>query len=110
MTNDSDLYLYLIASPNLTTVDHLGVNAAIGMAEIPHQRIGDLEIADAGVRIDIGGGATHDAFDDLEPRALPDRNLAAEKIKLGPRRPALDIHVGAEAQRIDRHAENRLKF
>src|SRR5580692_10299384 len=87
---------------------HLGINAAIGMVEILHQRTRDFQVADAGVRVDVGGGTALDPLDHLEPYARPDGDLAADEAKLGPSRPTLDVEVGAEAQRVHRHPEDRL--
>ena len=57
--------------------DHLGIDAAIGVAEGLHQRARDRQVADAGVGIDLGRGAAHDALDDLQPRRADRRSRAS---------------------------------
>ena len=47
---------------------HLGIDAAIGVAEALHQRARNGQVADAGVGIDVGRRAALDAFDYLQPR------------------------------------------
>ena len=64
------------------------------------QRLRDREVARAGVGIDIDGGAADDALDHLEPD-VADGERPVEQVELVPGRPALDIEVGAEAQRMD---------
>src|SRR5258705_13128245 len=56
-----------IASTNGAAGDHLGIDAAIGVAEPALQRLRDGKIARGGIRIDIDGGAADDAFHHLEP-------------------------------------------
>src|SRR6267142_108092 len=77
-----------VAYRDVAVRHHLGIDAAIGMAIGPHQRLGDREVADAGVGIHVGGGTAHDALHHLEPRA-GDRNLLPEQLELAPGRPAL---------------------
>ena len=77
------------------------------MIEGSYQGRGNSEIADAGVWIDVGRGAALDPLRHLQPR-LADRDLLAEQAELMPCRPALDIEVGAEAQRMHRHANHVL--
>ena len=84
-----------------------GVDAAIRVIEGLHQRRGNREIADAGIRIDIDRGAAHDALGHLQPRGA-DRDLLPEQAEFVPGRPACDVQVGAEAQRMDRHADHGL--
>ena len=54
-----------VADRDLARLDHLGIDAAIHMAESLHQRARHFEIADAGVGIDFGCGAAHDPLDHL---------------------------------------------
>ena len=61
----------------------------------------------AGIGIDIDGGAADDALDHLEP-VVADRERPVEQVELMPGRPALDIEVGAEAQRMDGVADHVL--
>src|SRR4051794_32532 len=67
---------------------HLTVDAEVAVAEGSRQRLRNGEIAEAGGRIDLGGGAANDALDNLEPGSLSDRNLPPDQIKLVPSRPA----------------------
>src|SRR5579864_4608941 len=67
-------FVYAIANSDLTTRDNLGIDAAIGMAEIVHQRARNRHVADAGIGIDLGGRAALDAFDHLESR-ISDRDF-----------------------------------
>ena len=70
---------------------------------------GHRQVADAGVGIHLGRGAAHDALDDLQPRARADGDLRVEQIELMPGRPAFDIEIAAEAQRMDRRAGRLLQ-
>src|SRR6478609_7579369 len=88
---------HFVPGRNLALRDHLAIDPAIGMAKGPHQRIGDRQVADAGVRIDIGGGATHDALDDFYPRGLSNRDLLSDEIEFAPGAPAAHVDIGAEA-------------
>src|SRR5262245_17403272 len=73
------------------------------MAEPALQRLRDGEVALGGIRIDIDGGTADDALDHLQP-GCADYEGAVDEVEFGPGRPALDIEIGAEAQRMDRHA------
>src|SRR5262245_17556534 len=95
-----DLVAQLVSDCDLAGLDHLAIDAAIGMPEAAQQRLRYGKIARTGVGIDIGGRAPHDALDDFEPRALADGDLPAEEVELVPGRPAHDIDVAAEAQRM----------
>src|SRR3954467_4394304 len=64
----------------------LAIDAEITVAEGSRQRLRNGEIAEAGCRIDLGGGAADGALDDLEPRAFTDRNLPPDQIELVPGR------------------------
>src|SRR5262245_5265498 len=92
-----------IADRNIARRDHFGVHATIGVVEILQKSARDGQVADAGVRIDIGCGTTLDALDDLEPSIFADRQHLADKIELTPRGPTGDIEVTAKAQRIYGH-------
>src|SRR4051794_25059713 len=92
-----------IAGGDRPSIHHLAIDAAIAVAEALHERVGDREIADAGVGIDVGRGAAHDALDDLEPGARTYGEVLSEKIELAPGRPAGHVEVSAKAQRMDRH-------
>src|SRR3954466_13067114 len=87
----------------------LAIDAEITVAEGSRQRLRNGEIAEAGGRIDLRGGAADDALDDLEPGSLSDRNLPPDQIKLVPGRPAAHIEIGAEAQWIDPRAERHFQ-
>src|SRR5262245_13129886 len=67
----------LVTDRDLAGVYHFRIDPAVGVAEAAQQRLRDRQVARAGVGIDVGRRATHDALDDLEPRAAPDRDLAA---------------------------------
>ncbi len=56
-----------IADADVAAFDHLGIDPAIGVAETALQRLRDLEIARGGFRIDVDGGAAHDAFHHFQP-------------------------------------------
>jgi hypothetical protein len=58
----------------------------------------------------LGRGATHDAFDDLQPDRGAHGDFAAQKFELAPSRPTCDVEVAAEAQRMDRRAERGFQF
>ena len=62
---------------------------------------------DAGVGIDIDGGAADDALDHLQPD-VADRERLVEQVEFVPGRPALDIEVGAEPQRMHGAADQGL--
>ena len=94
-TNSDDLDL--VAGSDLARCSHLGINPAIAVAESAHQRFRDVEVADAGQGIDVGGGAADDALDDFEAGVGADAHLFADKIELDPGRPACDIDIAAEA-------------
>src|SRR5215468_6587694 len=76
------------------------------MAEASHQCVGNCEIPDAGVGIDVGRRAAHDALDYLEPRPLPECDLPPDKIELAPRWPAGHVDIAAKARRMDRSAKH----
>src|SRR6266568_407939 len=86
-----------ITNTNLTISDHLGIDAAIHMAEVARERGRDFEVALGGLGIDVDGRAADDALDHLQP-GLTDRECLADQVELGPGRPALDVEIGAEAQ------------
>ena len=79
-----------VADGDLAAGNNLGIDAAIGMAEIDHQRAGNGQVADSDVGIDLGCRATLDAFDRFEP-GFADRELAADEVELVPGRPAGDM-------------------
>jgi hypothetical protein len=57
---------------------HLGIDAALIVAEAAHKGCGDIEVARGGVGIYIDGGAAGDVLDHLQPR-LSDRERPAEQ-------------------------------
>ena len=61
---------YRIAESDFASRDHLGIDAAIGVIEIVQKRARNCQVADSGLRIDVGGGATLYSLDDLQPRGL----------------------------------------
>src|SRR5437773_8105745 len=77
-----------IAHRDLAARHDLAIDAAVGVTEDPQQRLRQREIADAGVGIDVGRRAAHDALDDSEPRAWPDRDFPPHEIELAPGGPA----------------------
>ena len=101
--------LIVTASPGAIVAarDHLRIDAAIRVIEGLHQGRGNREIADAGIRIDIGRRAAHDPLGHLQPRGA-DRDLLPDQAEFMPGRPARDIEIGAEAQRMHRHADHGL--
>src|SRR6478735_4661700 len=70
---------------------HLGIDAEVTVPKGAHQRLRNSKMADTGRRIDLGGCAAHDPFNDFKPRAFADRDLPPNQIKLAPRRPAAHI-------------------
>src|SRR6185369_11356083 len=92
-----------IADCNITRRHYFGIYATIGVVEIFEKRARDGQVADAGIRIDIGRGTALDTLDDLEPHILADRQRLTDKIELMPRGPARNIEVTAKAQRIYDH-------
>src|SRR5262249_23288293 len=89
---------------------HLGIDAAIGMAETAQQGCRNVEVADASAGFHVGGGAAYDALDDPRTRLRADCEFLAEKIEFPPGGPALYIEIAAKAQRIERtphHAFDR---
>src|SRR5262249_38487023 len=93
-----------VADTDRAARDHLAIDAAVRVAVALHQDARDLQIADAGVRVDLGRGAAHDPLDDFQPYILTDVDLRADKVELAPGRPALDIKVAAKAERMHRRA------
>src|SRR5260370_18247257 len=90
-----------IANADGAAGGHLGIDPAFGVTEAAHQRVRDVEVARRGLRIDVGGGAAHDPLYDLEPDVADGKGLA-EQLELVPCRPAADIEVGTESQRVNR--------
>ncbi len=60
------LALEAIARLDHAADHHLGIDAAIEMAVGAHQALRDLQVADAGGRVHVGGGAALDALGDLQ--------------------------------------------
>src|SRR5579884_3936 len=81
---------------------HLGVDAAVGMAEVAQQCCRNVEIADAAAGFHVGGGAARDTLDDLRARLRPDCDFLPEKVEFAPGGPAFHIKVAAKPQWIDR--------
>ena len=98
----------LIPRRDLATLDRLGINPAIAVAEIAHQRFRDIQVAEPGVGIDVGRGTADDALDDFEAHVAADREFLADEVELAKGLPALDIDIAAKAQRIDRRADHVL--
>src|SRR5476649_531922 len=76
-------FFNLIANRDRAGANGFGINPAVGMAEIVHERARNGQVADAGVGIDLGGRAALDALDDLQPGGA-DRNFAVEQAELMP--------------------------
>ncbi len=72
------------------------------------QRLGDLHVAFARGRIDVGCGAADDGLEHFR-RGLADADRVADGVVLGPGRPAVDVEVGSEPQGIDRTPDPFLK-
>src|ERR1700759_4708324 len=70
------------------------------MAEPALPRVGDFEVAERALRIDVDGCAALDAFDDLEAD-VADCERTVEQLELVPGWPARDVQVGAKAQGVD---------
>ena len=102
--SDSLLPSRAVAGRDRSVRDHLGIDAAVGVAIGVHQRPGIARSRMPGVGIDLGRGAAHDPLDDLQPRRRADRDFRPEQIELMPGRPALDVDIAAEAQRMHRRA------
>src|SRR5262249_23629671 len=111
MTKDLQQFQLLrrdrIAGTHAAALDHLGIDPAVGMAEPALQRLRDGEVARGRIRIDIDGSAADDALYNLQPD-VADRKRPVEQVEFVPRRPALDIEIGAEAQRMNRRADHVL--
>ncbi len=75
------------------------------MAVALHQRLGNLHVAGAAVRVDIGGGAALDPLDDLQPQLAWAVDVTADEFVLGPGLQATDHQVAAKAQGGDRTAD-----
>ena len=78
-----------------------GVDAAIRVVEVLHQRLGDRQVPNPRRGIDFGRRAPDNAFDDLELSGADPQRLA-NQLELAPGRPTTDIEIAPEAQRIDR--------
>src|SRR6185437_1559533 len=65
-------FVYVVVNSDLATRDDLGIDAAIGMAEIVHQGARDRNVANPGIGVDLGGRAALDALDHFEPRIIAD--------------------------------------
>src|ERR1700689_2579028 len=96
-----------IADANGAAGDHLGIDTAVGVPEAAHQCLRNVEIARRGLWIDVDRRAADDPLDDPEPR-IADGNGSVEQLEFVPGRPAADIEVGAEPQRVDREADHIL--
>src|SRR5664279_3757800 len=92
---------------DLAGANDFGIDPAVGMAEIVHERARYGHVADASVGIDLGGRAALDAFDHFEPGAA-DRQFAAEQLELMPGRPSANIDIAAEAQGLHGSARRGL--
>ena len=66
--------------------------------------IRDLQVADASAWLHIGRGTAHDALHHFQS-GIADCERAAELVEFLPGRPAVDIKISAEAQRVDRGAD-----
>src|SRR5665213_3965763 len=87
--------------------DHLRIDTAVGVPEASHQRLRNVEVARRRLRIDVDRRAADDSLDDPEPR-VADSNGPVEQLEFVPGRPAADIEIGAETQRMDRQANHIL--
>ena len=83
---------------------HVQVDAAEHVAVGVEQGLHQLDVPLGGRRIHVGGGATDDGFQDLGGRAAEGQGRAGPVV-LDPGRPALDVEIGAETQRIQVAAE-----
>ena len=78
-----------VADGDLAAAHDLRIDAAIAVAEALQQRLRDRQVADAGVGIDVGRGAAHDALDHLQPRIADARSRGrADRIRARPASPA----------------------
>src|SRR6267142_3592676 len=55
-------HVHAVAGRDPAGRDHLGIDTAIGVREVLHERPRDRQIADAGAGLDLGRGAAPDAF------------------------------------------------
>ena len=76
-----------IADRNRAARDHLGIDAAFVVAEPPHQRLRDSEVARGGVGIDVDGRAAGDPLHHFQPRGADGEGLV-EQVEFVPGRPA----------------------
>ena len=77
------------------------------MAKTAHQFVHDVEVAFGCFGVDVDGGAAGDPLHHFQPD-LADGEDLAEQFELAPGRPAADVQVGAEAQRMNRQADDVL--
>jgi hypothetical protein len=83
---------------NIAARDYLGIDTAIAVAVSAQQRLRHIEVADAGLRIDVGGRATHNALDHFEPDAgSGGQNLAEEEDGF------VSIGLVSSASELNRH-------
>src|SRR5579863_9906169 len=83
----------------------LGVHAALVMAEPALQRVRDVEVAYRAFGIDIDRRAADDGLDHLQPD-VSNRERPVEQLEFVPCRPARDVQIGAEAQGMNRLADD----
>ena len=88
---------YCIAGGDLACRDHFGIDAAVGVIEVFQERAWDCQIADAGVRIDVGGGAALYSLDHLRPRSLSDGDRLVEQVEFAPGSTLDEIRSRTEA-------------
>src|SRR5450759_1119048 len=80
-----------IADRDVAARRHLGIDTAVGVSEALHQRARNGEVANAGIRINVGGRATLNTLDHFYSRAFTDDEFAPKQIELMPGRPARHI-------------------
>src|SRR5258708_35582674 len=87
-----------VADGDAAAGGHFGIDTAIAVAEAALQRLRDSQIALGSVGGDVDGGPAGKPLDHLEP-GVTDCDPAGNQVAFVPRRPALDLTVGAEAER-----------
>src|SRR5207244_11493461 len=90
-----------IADADSAAGGHLGIDTAFVVAEATHHRGRDVEVARCGFRVDVDGGAAADPLHDFQPRVANGEGLA-EQLEFVPCRPAADVEIGAEPERMNR--------
>ena len=94
-----------IADANGAAGGHLGIDTAFVVAETAHHGGREVEVARRAFRVDIDRRAAGDPLDDFQPRVANGEGLA-ERLEFAPCRPAADVEIGTEPERMNRQADD----